>query len=180
MPGNAFINFGKLVEKGESLQQDHHGDQGWIEISDWSWDIEAEHSVTKGTGAAVGKATPGNLSITHYYDVSSSVILRNISVGTHFPSIQIHMCKSTGKGVPETYFGVVVSEAYVTKVSTKGGEDGSMTQDVEFVFKQIYIGYKPQNNKGVLEAPIDFYWSVKGNELAVDKDFPKDKILKSK
>lgn len=169
MPGNAFINFGKSdVPIGESLQKGHEGKDGWIEISDVSWDIEAEHSVTKGTGAAVGKAAPGNLSITHYYDVSSPTILQKISAGKHFSTIQIHMCKSTGQGTPETYFAVTVSEAFVTKVSTKGSEDGSLNQDVEFVFKQIYIGYKPQDNTGKLGATIPFEWSVKGNELKSD------------
>lgn len=169
MPGNAFINFGSAVPIGESMQSGHDGKQGWIEISDWSWDIEADNSVTKGTGAAVGKATPGNLSITHYYDISSPTILTNIAVGKHFGIIEIDMCKATGSGGPPlTYFKVVVTEAFVTKVSTKGGEDGSINQDVEFVFKQIYVGYKPQDNFGKLEATIPFEWSVKGNELKSD------------
>jgi len=166
MPGNIFIKFGPDVPKGESLQKGHDGKEGWIEISDWSWDIEAEHSVTKGTGAAVGKAAPGNLSITHYFDTSSTVILDKIVAGKHFPEITIDSLKATGgdKG-PETYFRVSVVEAFVTKVSTKGGEDGSMNQDVEFVFKEIYVGYKPQKNTGELEATIPFEWSVKDMTL---------------
>lgn len=168
MPGNAFIRFSD-VDKGESLQKGHHGDQGWIEIGDWSFDIEAEQSATKGTGAAVGKAVPGNLSISHYFDTSSTTILQKISTGQHFKWIEIRMLKSTGKSTgPEVYWGCTVTEAYVTKVSTKGGEDGSMNQDVEFVFKQIYVGYKPQKNDGTLDTSIPFDWSVKGNELKTD------------
>ena len=170
MAGNSFIKFGGDVPNGESLQQGHHGDQGWIEIGDWSWDIEAEHSVTKGTGAAVGKATPGTLSISHYYDVSSNIILSKIVAGQHFPMITIEMLKQTGKVDvgPETYFQVKVSEAYVTKVSTKGGEDGAMNQDVEFVFKQIALGYKAQKNLGGLESSIPFEWSIKEMKLGSD------------
>jgi type VI secretion system Hcp family effector len=162
MAGNSFIKFGGDVPKGESLQKGHHGDQGWIEIGDWSWDIEAEHSVTKGTGAAVGKATPGTLSISHYFDVSSPTILSKIVAGQHFPVITIEMLKQTGKVDvgPETYFQVKVTQAFVTKVSTKYGEDGSFNQDVEFVFKEIAVGYKAQKNTGGLEASIPFEWSV--------------------
>ena len=168
MPGNSFINFGKAdVPKGESMQKSHPGSDGWIEISDWSWDIEAEHSVTKGTGAAVGKATPGNLSITHYFDTSSPAILAKIVAGKHFPIITIEMLKATGddKG-PQAYFQVKVTDAFVTKVSTKGGEDGSMNQDVEFVFKEIYVGYKPQTNQGKLDTTLGFEWSVKDMKTA--------------
>lgn len=166
MPGNAFIKFGADVPVGESLQKSHPGSAGWIEIGDWSWDIEAEHSVTKGTGASVGKPNPGNLSITHYFDVSSNVILQKIVAGKHFAEITIEMLKATGddKG-PQVYFQCKVAEAFVTKVSTKAGEDGSMSQDVEFVFKEISIGYKAQKNDGKLEGSIPFDWSVKTNTL---------------
>jgi type VI secretion system secreted protein Hcp len=171
MPGNTFIQFGLPsspdVKPGESLQKGHHGDEGWIEISDWSFDIEAEHSVTKGTGASVGKATPGVLQITHYWDTSSTTILNKMVVGKHFPMITIEMLKSTGaadKAGQQTYFQVKCTDAFVTKVSTKGSEDGSINQDVEFVFKEIYLGYKPQKNDGSLEGTRNFHWSVKDNK----------------
>ena len=170
MPGNSFVQFGEKgadVKPGESLQAGHHGDEGWIEIADWSWDIESESSVAKGTGAAVGKATPGTLSISHYFDTSSPVILQKIVAGRHFPVITIEMLKQVGgeKG-PQTYFQVKATEAFVTKVSTKGGEDGQINQDVEFVFKEIFVGYKPQKNDGSLEAALEFNWSVKDNQTA--------------
>jgi type VI secretion system Hcp family effector len=165
--GNAFINFGADVPEGESYQKGHEGDKGWIEIADWSWDIEAESSMNKGSGGAVGKATPGNLSITHYFDLSSPTILSKIVGGKHFPFITIDLLKATGKTTgPEAYFQIKVSEAFVTKVSTKGGEDGQISQDVEFVFKEIVVGYKPQKNDGSLGALSPFKWSVKTNALS--------------
>lgn len=163
MPGNSFINFGKAdVPQGESLQQGHSGSDGWIEISEWGWAIEAEHSVTRGTGAAVGKPTPGVLNISHYFDTSSTAILANIVAGKHFPIITIEMLKSTGANLgPQTYFQVKVTNAFVTKVTTKGSEDGTLNQGVEFVFKEIFVGYKPQENTGKLGAALVFEWSVK-------------------
>jgi type VI secretion system secreted protein Hcp len=47
------------------------GKDGWIEIGDWTLDVEAEASHLKGTGAAVGKPTSGVLSFSHFYDKSS-------------------------------------------------------------------------------------------------------------
>jgi type VI secretion system secreted protein Hcp len=169
MPGNAFINFGADVPEGESLQKTHPGSSGWIEIDSWNWEIEAEHSTAKGQGAAVGKATPGVLSISHYFDNSSPTLLAKMVAGKHFPLITIEMLKSTGDpnkdGEPEVYFQAKVTEAFVTKVATKAGEDGTMDQDVEFVFKEIAISYKPQDNLGVLQTAIPFEWSVKTNTL---------------
>ena len=161
MPGNAFIKFAGIV-KGESFQDGHGGDKGWIEIGDWSWDIEAETSFLKGGGASVGKATPGTLSFSHFWDLSSSVILTKIVAGTHFDTVTIHMLKQIGDkdGKPATYFEIVVKDAYVTKVSSKAGEDGAINQDVEMVFKEIVVGYKAQKNTGELETSIPFNWSI--------------------
>jgi type VI secretion system secreted protein Hcp len=150
------------VIAGESLQETHPASKGWLEISDWSWDIEAETNFTKGTGASVGRATPGTLSITHTYDKSSPLIMQNIVRGTHFKKVIINMCKQTGdmNGKPQVYFELIAGAVFVTKVSSKGGEDGGITQDVEFVFKEISLGYKRQTNKGTLEANKPFGWNI--------------------
>jgi len=184
MPGNAFINFGKKdVAIGESLQKSHPGSSGWIEIDSWSWEIEAETNVTKGTGAAVGKATPGNLTISHYWDTSSTVLLSKMVAGRHFELITIEMLKATGgadlkAGAQQTYFRVQITDAFVTKVSTKAGEDGTMDQDVEFVFKDIYVGYRAQNNDGSLGEARDFTWSIKTNNLELASDTKIQKLAK--
>ena len=163
MPGNSFIRFDKGAIKGESTHSSHNGKDGWIEISDWSWDIEADTSFLKGAGASVGKPQPGTLSFSHYYDKASPVIMQKIVQGKHFPKVQILMLKQTGEadgqGMP--YFGITCDEAFITKVSSKGAEDGSVTQDVEMVFKVVSVGYKPQELKGGgLAAQIDFGWDI--------------------
>lgn len=166
MPGNAFIKFA-TVTKGEAFQQGHEGSAGWIEIGDWSWDIEAESSFTKGGGAAVGKATPGVFSFSHFFDLASPVIMKNIVKGVHFATVEIEMCKQTGdsSGLPQVYFTIKLVDAFTTKVSTKGGEDGSVNQDVEMVAKSILITYKPQDNQGKLGTAIPFEWDIAKNVI---------------
>lgn len=179
MPGNAFIKFtanGASIP-GESLQSTHPASKGWLEISDWGFDVEAETNFLKGMGASVGVATPGVFNFTHSFDRSSTVIMKNIVMGTSFNTIVVHMLKSTGAsdGKPEVFFGVKMTDGFITKVSSKGGEDGAVTQDVEFVFKAIQIGYKRQLNSeaggtgkpGTLEGKIrEFGWNVATKTLA--------------
>ncbi len=161
MPGNAFIKFeGAGKAEGESQQLGHLGKDGWIEIGDWSWDVEAEASHLKGTGASVGKPNAGVLSFSHFYDKSSPVLMQYIVKGTHFKTATIHMLKQTGKEQPELFFELVCGAVFITKVSSKGGEDGAVNQDVEFVFKEIAIGYKRQNNFGELKEFKDFHWNI--------------------
>ncbi len=150
MPGNSFITFtanGASIP-GESLQATHPASKGWLEISDWGFDVEAETNFLKGTGASIGVATPGVFNFSHSFDRSSPTIMQNIVKGTSFNTIVVHMLKSTGAsdGKPEVFFGVKMSDGFITKVSSKGGEDGAVTQEVEFVFKAIQIAYKKQLN----------------------------------
>lgn len=164
MPGNAFILFEAStgVLEGESTHDTHPGTSGWNEISDWSWDIEADSSFLKGSGAAVGKPTPGNFSITKPYDKVSPIIMSKIVLGTSFTKVKIVMLKQTGaeSGKGEVYFGGTFKDVFITKVSSKGGEDGAVSQDIEFVFKDCSIGYKPQLNTGALDTTKFFAWDI--------------------
>jgi hypothetical protein len=45
-------------------------------------------------------------------------------------------------------------------VSSKGGEDGAVTQDVDCVFKSLSIGYKKQKNDGTLDTTQVFVWNI--------------------
>ncbi|WP_077035858.1 type VI secretion system tube protein Hcp [Pelomonas sp. KK5] len=171
MPGNAFIKFtnssGGLI-KGESMQDSHPSEKGWLEINDWSWDIESETNYLKGTGAAVGVATPGTFSFSHTFDKSSPEIMKNIVMGTSFKTATVHMLKATGAsdGKPEVFFGLKMGDAFVVKVSSKAGEDGAISQDVEFVFKAISMAYKRQDNNGKLvhKETQEFGWNIATKE----------------
>jgi len=174
MPGNSFIKFTTTssgIVQGESLQTTHPSSKGWLAITDWGFDVEADTNFLKGMGASVGVATPGVFNFTHNFDRSSPVIMKNIVLGTSFATVVVHMLKSTGAsdGKPQVFFGVKMTDAFITKVSSKGGEDGAVTQDVEFVFKAIQMGYKRQmtdaagdkGKSGQLEGTIrEFGWNV--------------------
>ena len=75
------------IPPGESMQTTHNGKNGWIEIGDWSWDVEAETSSPQGHRRRGGQAHAGALSFSHYYDKSSPMIMQNIVKGKHFKSV---------------------------------------------------------------------------------------------
>ncbi len=103
----------------------------------------------------------GKLNFEHYFDKSSPAIMRFICQGKSFDSAELNMCKTTGAPVPEQYFKMVMKNAYITKVSNSGTEEGNVTQKVEMVFKTVKIEYKPQDNKtGALLATKTYNWDV--------------------
>jgi len=54
----------------------------------------------------------------------------------------------------------VMKNAYITKVSNSGTEEGNVTQKVECVFKEIFIEYKPQKNDGKLDSAMKYHWNI--------------------
>lgn len=160
MAGNSFLKLTseKGPVKGESRQKPYD-DQ--IEISDFSWEVTSDTSFTKGGGASVGKAVPGTCAWKHYFDTASPMILLNCVVGTHFKEIIATMCKSTGEKAPEEYFKMIMNNCFITKATIEAGEDGSVTQSVEMVFKEVYIDYKKQLDSGKLDSsPKSFTWNI--------------------
>jgi len=157
MAVNAFMSFFDKAE-GESTQK---GKEKWIEIQGWDWEVEAETSWTKGGGASVGKPNPGRMHFEHFYDMASHMFLGYICNGKAFPKAELQMTKTTGKGMPETYFTMTMEGVFITKVSNAGAEGGLITQTVEMVFKSVKIEYKPQNPKdGTLGGVRTYNWDI--------------------
>lgn len=160
MPGQTVIWFDG-IKPGESQLKSHEGSKGWLEIQEFSWDIESETSFLKGAGASVGKAQPGSLSFSHHFDLASPVIMTKIVQGTFFKEVYLLSLKQTGNAEGEVFFGIHMKDVFITKVSTKGSEDGSVSQDVECVFKTCALGYKPQSETGgKLGTQAHFTWDI--------------------
>lgn len=159
--GVSFIRFFKngAPIPGESFHKSYPSKDGWIEIGDFSWDVESEHKHT-GTGLAVGRAKPGNFTFTHNFDRSSPALLQNMIRGTHFDLIELDMCKVTGDETPKCYFRLSGVYFFVTKVSSKGDDGGQITQDVEGTLKQIQIDYgRQQPNGQIKDAGVPFIYN---------------------
>ena len=157
MAVNTFISFFDKAD-GESIQK---GKEKWVEIQAWDWEVEAETSWTKGGGASVGKPNPGKLNFVHLFDSASIVILGTICTGRAFPKMELQAMRTTGKGVPETYFTMTMEGAFITKVSNAGSEEGNISQAVSLVFKSVKIEYKGQDTKtGALMPSRIFSWDI--------------------
>lgn len=162
MPANTFIKFmDAAVIPGESMAKTKKGTDGYIDCLDWSWSMTAESSVNSGGGAAVGKPKSGTVSFNHAWDTAAPVIFQKIVRGQHFSSVVIEQLKNDGSDEQKTFFMISMKDVFITKASVSGGEDGAVKQGVEMVAKEIYIGYKAQEQGGKLEStPREFSWNI--------------------
>jgi type VI secretion system secreted protein Hcp len=155
---------------GESRMPDH---VGWIEIQGWDWEVNADTSWTKGGGASVGKPDPGKLNFEHYFDTSSTNILRNIFSGRSFDLIELHMMKSTGKAgagalgksTQQVFFRMEMVDAFITKVTNSASDEGNVVQKVELVFKEVKFFYRQQKDDGGLKEELNVGWDIPAGKV---------------
>ena len=70
------------------------------------------------------------MTVEHYFDTASTVILGYICTGKAFPKAELQMMKTTGKGTPETYLTMTMEGVFITKVSQSGNEEGNVVQKI--------------------------------------------------
>lgn len=103
-------------------------------VAAFSWVVTADSSWTKGSGASVGKPSPGAIRFTKLIDPSSIPTLKNITTGASYPSAVFTV--SFGKGNGASTMVYEMQELFATNV-TQSAADGLVTEDVSFVFKAV-------------------------------------------
>jgi len=133
---------------------------GWIELQGWDWEVECESSWTKGSGASVGKPNPGKMNWEHYFDTSSTTLLKFMCSGQAFDLVKLVMQKATGAKGQQVFFQMTMKGAFITKVANSATDEGNVVQKVEMVFKDVEFLYKQQDDVGQLINEKTFGWNI--------------------
>lgn len=89
---------------GESTSKGH---EGWTAVDGISWKIEAETSFLKGTGAAVGKASPSIIRWHQALDTTVPSMYRHLVLGTHLDAATFdHVSPGSATGSPYLSLGL--------------------------------------------------------------------------
>ncbi len=142
---NTFLQSDALT--GESLQIDHAGE---VEVADWSW----------GASRVGGRVTVDELSLSKSVDTSSTQLFSYLTSGAAIPSAKLLVVKSTGSQRPEVYYRLCMTGVRVTSLATRGGEDGSIGEDVTLSFSTIVESYRRQNSDGSLAPAVFAGWDL--------------------
>ena len=154
-----FINMGAI--KGESRDKTQ-GKAGDIDILAWSWGMSQSGTTHSGGGGGAGKASFQDLSFTKYIDSSSNALMNALAKGSHIEKVTM-MVRKAGEG-QQKYILMTMEEVLVTSISTggSGGED-RLTENITLNFAKVNFGYKPQTEKGSVEAYKPFVWNIASN-----------------
>lgn len=156
-----FTDSSGVAIKGASADKNH---PGWSEVEHWSWQVSAESSFVKGTGAAVGKAQPGPFIWTQSLDAAYPRLFTQLVKGTSSKTVTLDVVKGLGGKAPESFFSMVFSDVFYTKLAVAGSAGGTPGLNGEFVFKQMSMSYKPLDPlSGKLGQAVTASWNVATN-----------------
>ena len=163
--------------EGESTDSTHAKQ---IDVSDFSWEVDAESSFLRGTGAAVGKPVPGKIAFTKTLDKASSEIMKSELTGTSFDKATIEFTKTVNTGSspkPFVYLKIELGSVFVTKyaIANAAGNDERPEEDVEVVFKTYKQTYTPMKADGTADKPVILEWNfstMTGNVGSKDSGEP--------
>jgi len=145
--------------EGESTHVDHKGE---VAVLSWSWGV-SNVSHAAGGGSGKGKATPGDLHMTHLYDKASPVLAKKCAQGVHFPTVVITSRKS-GEGQKD-FLKITMKEVFITSVQPAGSSGGDINESVSMSYGNVEFAYKPQDEKGGLGGEVKFGWDVKTTKI---------------
>jgi type VI secretion system secreted protein Hcp len=143
MPLDMFLDLGPI--KGESQDKVHAGK---IDILAWSWGVSNAGPPRSGGGGGASKATFQDIAITKVVDLSSTELLKAVSLGTHLPEAKIIVRRAGGNAKLE-YYSVTMKDVMVTSCQVAGSEGGDhLTETVTLAFASFEVTYQAQNAKG--------------------------------
>ena len=145
--------------EGEST---HEGHKGEVAVLSWSWGV-SNASSHDGGGHGKGKATPGDLHLTHLYDKASPVLAKKCAQGVHFPTVVITSRKS-GEGQKD-FLKITMKEVFITSVQPAGSSGGDIHEAVSMSYGSVEFAYKPQDEKGTLGGEVKFAWDTKTTKI---------------
>jgi len=143
--------------KGESKDSKHKDS---IEIVSWSWGVTQPATMSSGGGGGAGKASFGDLSLMHTIDAASPNLALHCANGKHIPSVTLTQRKA---GEDQQDFLIFkMSDVIISSVQISGADGAGLpSESFSLNYAKVEMEYKPQNEKGTLEAGIKFGWDLK-------------------
>lgn len=157
MAGNMFLKIDGI--DSESEDADH---KNWIDVLSWSWGMSQSANAHMGGGGTRATADVQDVSIAHFIDRSSPILMGACLEGKHIPKATLEMTKAGADGKALPYLKVNFHDLVISNVSTGGsqGEDVSV-ENFSMNFAKVDFEYSQQDAKGGAGAKPKMEWDVK-------------------
>ncbi len=131
---------GKL--EGESTAG---GFEGQILVHGWNWGAQASSAI--GSGAATGRRSYKNLTVTKRVDGATTKLLAALATNDQVKEARLTMCKAGGAD-SLGYFTLKLEGARITDFDISMADDGFPVETIRFAFTKVEVQYRPQKGTG--------------------------------
>lgn len=114
-------------------------------ITSYDFEIEANSSWTKGSGASVGKPSPGGFRFTKVVDANTDEAITKVASGKSYAKGELSVSWGTGDKLV-----IAMTEMFVVRVQ-QAGEGGRPVETIEVVYKTI--SWQLGATSGVWDVP---------------------------
>jgi type VI secretion system secreted protein Hcp len=144
---------------GESKDKSHKNE---IDVLSWSWGASQSGTMHLGGGGGAGKVNVQDLTITKYFDKSSTNLFKNVCNGRHIPEAVLTVRKA-GEN-PLEYLIITMEDILISSVSTGGsGHEERLTENVTLNFAKVSVKYTPQRPDGSADGALESGWNMEEN-----------------
>lgn len=168
--------YGESVD--EAVPKSHRKE---IEISGWSWELTNPDSK-----AAEGKDEPTKTNVKSivvhkHYDASTRTLMQCCANKTNIAKGTITCRKNDGNQKLD-YLVIKLNDVKIRTINWPTATDDVVPEDIELIFTEFYVSYKPQSNEGpaikaqsnegramhvdTATGSIDFGWNIAENKEA--------------
>ncbi len=141
---------------GESVDETH---QGWIELANFQWGVEAQATFEVGQGGQAKQSHIDKITGSKFCDKSTVVLWKNCTTGRHIPGGTISCMKLDGESRVQ-YLKIELKDIMVRKVEWKGAADDLLQEDFELVFAEFKQTYTLQRDLGGAGGGREFGYNI--------------------
>jgi type VI secretion system secreted protein Hcp len=148
--------------KGESKDAKHKDE---IDIHSFSWGLSQTGVGHTGGGHGAGKVSVHDISVSKYFDKSSTALMLHCASGKHIKEGLITVRKAGDK--PLEYLKIKLTDIIVTSVQEAGHGGGELlSESLTLNFAKFHVEYQEQKQDGSGTPAGEVGWDVKANTKA--------------
>ena len=130
---------------GESKDETY---KNQCQIQSWNWGMVAPGNFHEGPGGSTGKTQAHDISITMYFDFSTTTFMKFIAEHKHPKTAKIVCRKSGGDDKKLEYLVMEMKPLIISALNVSGGGSEYPMVSLSLNFAEITVTYKTQSDVG--------------------------------
>ena len=130
--------------RGESRDASHPDE---IEVLAWEWSADQPSATRSGAGSMTGKCAANDLTIEHYVDRASPMLMLHCLKGNHIENAVL-VARNAGD-MPLEYLKITLHDVLITRINSIANVNmARRREEVQLSFARVRQKYVAQNAQG--------------------------------